>query len=99
MHIIRKWEYTYPGGDLEIIEVIQTHDKKYSQGIKFSFLYLRYEPPSGAYVPMLAIDNSHGQTHLHYLGRKPIPVNYDWKQALSEFDRLVEEYRKREGLL
>ena len=93
MGIVRKYTVEYPEGDVKIVEVFRVGDNKYSGGIMYNFRYLACRGNAGEYETAFAIDNSHGQPHMHK-GDKKEYVELGWKQAAVEFDRMVKDYRK-----
>jgi hypothetical protein len=96
MKIIKKWKHIYPNGDMEFVEIIKISDELYPGGIKFSYIYLCYEPSSDNYVRAFAFDNSHGKTHIHSRVKNSIYVDFDWKKALQEFGQMVRDYQKQQ---
>ena len=96
-NVIARYRFVYPDLDKKVVDVIQLEDLKYSDGIKYDFTYLKYVESSGEHVRMLAVDNSHGKPHVHCAGREK-DVDWNWTQAFNEFEKMIEEYRKRKHL-
>lgn len=97
MQIIKQHTLKYPNEDREIVEVIKLDDTRYKDGVIYTFRYLRYVEESGAYETLFAVENSHGQPHMH-IGERKYEVDYDWKQAFAKFDELRREYEGKIGL-
>ncbi|OIO21190.1 hypothetical protein AUJ17_02530 [Candidatus Micrarchaeota archaeon CG1_02_47_40] len=93
MEIIRQYKKQYPNTDRKIVEVMKVDDARYADGIIYTFRYLRYEAKKEEYETAFAIENSHGQPHIHRENKRE-DVDFDWKKAMSEFERMVKGYRK-----
>jgi len=87
--IIRKYERWLMNGDKVIVEILKVGSEKYKDGIIYTF---RYMGEDGKVV--FAIENSHGQPHIHMRDRKE-NVDYDWKTAYLKFEELVDEREER----
>ncbi len=85
----KSYKYSLDNDDLVIIETKKVHDSKYNGGIMFTF---RCMSADGALL--FAIENSHGQPHIHWRDRKE-NVNYDWRTALQKFDEMLNEHKRK----
>ena len=83
--IIRKYERWLENGDKVIVEILKVDSPKYRDGVIYTF---RCMGDDGQLV--FAIENSHGQPHIHVRGRKE-NVDYDWKIAYLKFEEMVDE--------
>ena len=97
MQTIRDFKFEQPIKDRVVVQVIELDDTRYKDGVMYTFRYLRYVEESGAYETLFAVENSHGQPHVH-IGERKYEVDYDWKQAFAKFDELKSEYEKKIGL-
>lgn len=84
-----KYEHWLETGEKILVEVIDTKDPKYLEGIMYTFRCISTEGKT-----LFAVENSHGKPHIH-LNEKKIEVEYDWKQALSKFEEMKAEYGRK----
>lgn len=89
MRIVKKYEYWLPNRDRVIVEVLDVGNPRYKDGIMYTF---RCMGESGQL--RFAIENSHGQPHIHRRTRKEV-VDYDWKTAFAAFDGMLREHAKK----
>lgn len=87
--IIRKYERWLDNEDKVIVEILKVDSPKYKDGVIYTF---RCMGKDGEVV--FAIENSHGQPHIHRKDRKE-SVDYDWKTAYLKFEEMVDEREKR----
>ena len=92
--ILKKYGKMYWNWDKKIVEILDVEDEKYRNGLMYTFRYLKYDEGAKKYSTLFAIENNHGIPHIHRNGKKEF-VDFDWKTAWAEFDRMVAEYRKR----
>jgi hypothetical protein len=84
-------EYALWNNDKAIIEIRKVKDPKYAEGVIFTFRCMSSEGKT-----LFAIENSHGQPHLHWRNRKE-DVDWDWKTAYMKFDEMMDEHMKKIG--
>lgn len=84
-------QYALRNDDLIIIEIKPVDDPKYKEGVMYTFRCM-----SASGETLFAIENSHGQPHIHLKGRKE-DTNWGWKTAYGKFDEMVAEHKKRTG--
>jgi len=91
MHkILKKYEKWLSNGDRIIVEIIDTGNMKYRDGIMYTFRCLDENGET-----LFAVENSHGKPHIHLKGRA-ISMDFEnWKMALARFDEMLEEHKKR----
>ncbi|MFA6489119.1 MAG: hypothetical protein WCT52_00385 [Candidatus Micrarchaeia archaeon] len=89
MRIIKKHEYWLPNRDRVIVEVLDVGNPLYKDGIMYTFRCM-----DDAGLQLFAIENSHGQPHVHRGAKKEI-VDYGWKTAIMEFDNMVKAHREK----
>ena len=82
---LKNYEYCVPSGERIIVEVMEVDSSKYKDGIMYTFRCLSSEDKT-----LFAIENSHGQPHVHLRGKKT-NVDYDWKAAYAKFQEMLEE--------
>ena len=87
--IIRKYEKWLQNKDRVIVEVLDVGNPVYEGGIMFTFRCM-----SEAGQQLFAIENSHGQPHLHLKGRKE-NMDCGWKAALAKFEEMVSEHKRK----
>ncbi len=83
------FKYALQNDDLVIVEIRRVRSPKYIDGIMFTFRCM-----SANGETLFAIENSHGQPHMHLKGKKE-DVDYDWKIAYGRFDGMVAEHKKK----
>lgn len=89
MQIIRKYEKWLANKDRVVIEVLDVGNPIYKDGIMYTF---RCMTKNGE--QLFAIENSHGQPHVHSRARKE-NVDYDWKTAIQKFEDMVKEHKEK----
>ena len=87
--ILRKYEKWLMNGDRVIVEILKVDDPKFKDGIIYTF---RCMSEDGRTV--FAIENTHGQPHIH-LRTKKENVDYDWKTAYLKFEEMMDEREKK----
>jgi hypothetical protein len=87
--IIRKYERWLMNNDRVIVEILKVDNPKFKDGIIYTF---RCMDEDGQII--FAIENSHGQPHIH-LRTKKVNVDYDWKTAYLKFENMVDEREKK----
>ena len=95
--IIRDFNFEQPNNDKIIVQAIRLNDARYKDGVMYTFRYLRRIESTGTYETAFAVENCHGQPHMH-IGEETYEVDYDWKQAFAKFDELKSEYEKKISL-
>ncbi|MCX6771406.1 MAG: hypothetical protein NTX79_05105 [Candidatus Micrarchaeota archaeon] len=90
MHkVLRKYERWLDNGDKVIVEILKVGNPKYKDGIIYTF---RCMGKDGEVV--FAIENSHGQPHIHRREKKE-SVDYGWKTAYLKFEEMVDERERK----
>ncbi len=87
--IIRKYERWLMNNDRIIVEILKVDNPKFKDGIIYTF---RCMDKDGRIV--FAIENSHGQPHVHRRAKKE-GVDYDWKTAYLKFEEMVDGREKK----
>ena len=83
--------YQLGNGDFVIVEVRKVNDSRYKEGIMYT---LRCMSADGQ--TLFAIENSHGQPHIHWRDRKE-DVEYGWKTAILKFEEMLKEHKRKIG--
>jgi len=90
MHkVLKKYEKWLPNGDRIIVEVVEVGNPIYKDGIMYTFRCIAENGET-----LFAAENSHGKPHIHSKGKKT-DVDWNWRQALEEFDKWVHEHEKK----
>ncbi len=92
--IVMDYDYQYPDMDRMVVQILKVDDDKYANGIIYTFRYLKYDEEKEGYRTEFAIENSHGAPHIHSGSRKEL-AEFGWKDALAEFEKRVNEHRKK----
>ena|SRR3989338_6596821 len=87
----RTFKYSLRNNDLVICEVRCVKGTKYEGGVMFTFRCMSSDGKT-----LFAIENSHGQPHIHLGGRRE-SVEYDWKTAYWKFDQMLREHKRKIG--
>lgn len=87
--IIRKYEKWLENKDRVAIEVLDVGNPLYKDGIMYTFRCMTKDG-----VQLFAIENSHGQPHIHR-GERKEAADYDWKTAICRFEEMVRAHKER----
>jgi len=87
----KHYQYSLDNGDLVIIDVRLVPDSKYRGGVMFTFRCMSQKGET-----RFAVENSHGEPHIHAKGRKE-PLDCDWKAAHRKFDEMLGEHIRKIG--
>lgn len=81
--IWKKWEYWLEDGSRAIMEVLKVDDKRYEDGMRFSYRLLSADGET-----LFAIENEHGKPHIHRKNRKD-DLDCDWETGMRKFKEMV----------
>ncbi len=87
----RRYQYSLINGDLVIYDVRKVNDPRYNDGIMYTFRCMSVEGKT-----LFAIENSHGQTHIHWREKKET-AGYDWETAVMKFEEMLDEHKRKIG--
>jgi len=87
--IIRKYESWLMNGDRITVEMLKVDNPKFKDGVIYTFRCMGMDGELA-----FAIENSHGQPHIHLRDRKE-NLDYDWKTAILKFEEMVTEREKK----
>lgn len=89
----RSFQYEFSNGDKVICEMKNVDDDRYKEGVMFTFRCMSADGKT-----LFAIENSHGKPHIHWRDRKE-DVDWDWRTAYWKFHEMLDEHKKRFGLV
>ena len=88
----RSFKYEFNNGDKVICEMKNVKDARYKDGVMYTFRCMSADGDT-----LFAVENSHGQPHIHLKGRKE-GMDWDWKTAYWKFYEMLQEHKKKLGL-